>query len=166
MVMMPGHVTRPRLLLTLLVLLTLTGPSYTFLWNRIGDEIANEVDDGIIQPLGLLAFGGGTKIVYDMLTYSFLGPLKPAIREAVRTILVDGGGFVLSNLITSIWSLISIIAQLIYWIIDFSVSLSWRIKWDIFSFILGQLNPFTGRDLLNSFVGRALNEFAHSYSAQ
>lgn len=160
------HVTRPRLLLTLLVLLTLTGSSHTFLWNRIGDEIADEVDDSVIQPLGSLAVGGGTKIVYDMLTYSYLDPIKPAIRDAVRAVVVDGGGFVLTNLITSIWSLISIIAQLIYWIIDFSVNLSWRIKWDVFSFIVDQLNPFNGADLLSLFVGRALNELAPTYTAQ
>lgn len=166
--MMLGPVTRPWLLLTLLILLTQTNPSHTFLWNRIGDEIADEVDDSVIQPLGSLAVGGGTKIVYDMLTYSYLDPIKPAIREVLRTIVVDGGGFVLTNLITSIWSLISIIAQLIYWIIDFSVNLSWRIKWDVFSFIVGQLNPFGGRqaDHLSLFVGRALSELTPTYTAQ
>ncbi|KAK4288907.1 hypothetical protein Pmani_038091 [Petrolisthes manimaculis] len=138
----------------LLVLLLLPLPSYTFLW-RSEDDHSGELE--LVRPLAELALGGGTRIVWEMITFGFLSPIKPAIREAIKSLVVNTTTFTLSTIISSIWSIISIVAQFIYWFIEFNVFLSWRIKWDIISFILDQLNPFSKRELVDNYLGRSLS---------
>lgn len=137
----------------LLLLLALPLPSYTFLWWS-DDDNSGEIE--VVRPLAELALGGGTRIVWEMITFGFLRPIKPAIREAIKALVVNTTGFTLSTLISSIWSIIGIVAEFITWFIEVNIFLFWRIKWDITSFILDQLNPFSRREFTNAILEKSL----------
>lgn len=134
----------------LLLLLALPLPSYTFLRRSDDDDHSGEIE--VMRPLAELALGGGTRIVWEMITFGYLRRIKPAIRD----LILHATSFTLSTLISSIWSLIAIVAELITWFIEVSVFLFWRVKWDITSFILDQLNPLSRRDITSGILEKSL----------
>ncbi|KAG7176248.1 uncharacterized protein LOC121876546 isoform X1 [Homarus americanus] len=131
-----------KMVVVSVVLLAFAAPSHSFFLNHLYDSISNSFYDHFVEPIVEVTIGGGTGIVYNALTHNFLG-LQPHIRRVWRTVVVDGGGFVISGIASGIWDIAVGIVRGIGRIVKTFAQNLWNMQYNLIYYGFRLLNPFS-----------------------
>ncbi|XP_069943606.1 uncharacterized protein [Cherax quadricarinatus] len=154
-----------KVTLVIVVVMTLASPAHAFV-NQLLEDLYDIIYDRFVKPVVETVVGGGTGLVFNALTFNFLG-LRPNIERIFTTVVIEGGGVLISTIAEIIYLIVLGIIETIIWIIAETVEVITDIKINIIYSTLQLLLEFISPGGLGLFglreiSGRLNNKIAYS----
>lgn len=86
-----------KVTLVIVVVMTLASPAHAFV-NQLLEDLYDIIYDRFVKPVVETVVGGGTGLVFNALTFNFLG-LRPNIERIFTTVVIEGGGVLISTIV-------------------------------------------------------------------